>query len=210
MVLALTMFAGCASQFWQGSRALSLNEARRFVREDELYQARKVTAAFLQIHPKHAEAQVLMAQILNLEIARQKEVVEQKAPEEFTQAEVGNEISTWLERAESLLRLKQYDEALFAAEKVFVYEPDNQKASRLIDEIKSRAQEEGKADSLLVKQIWHGEIQIRIDQYEKQAENLISKKQWGAARLAVEKMLLLDPSHHRALELQKQIKLRHT
>ena len=183
----------------------SLAEAREMAEAGELYEAKKFTTKFIQQHPTDSEAQELMAQILDKEISRQKEIFETKPIEEFTSQEKSNEIQTWLERAQALLQLKQYDQALLAAEKVFQYDAENAKASRLIDDIRAHAYKEGKKDSLVVSQMVHGEIEERVEQYRKQAEDWIEKGQWGAARLAVEKILLLEPEDRDALKLQEKI-----
>ena len=183
-----------------------LREAEQALEAGEYYRARKMTAAYLKNNPTDGDAQILMAQILDREISSQKELLESEAKEELTPDERSSVIRTWIERARALLNLRQYDQAVLAAEKVFLYDAENGEASRLIDEIKAQAYREGKKDGVALSEMRREEIQLRIKQYRLQAEQWIEKGQWGAARLTVEKILLLQPEDQTALRLLKEIK----
>ena len=76
----------------------------------------------------------------------------------------------------------------------------------MIDEINQRAVKEGKKGSLIRNRVVESEIQDRIQQYRTQAKQWIRSGQWGAARLAVEKILLLMPEDKEGLGLQGQIR----
>lgn len=183
-----------------------LGQARNALAGGDVTEARRLTQQVLAKEDNAEQAQQVMAQILDQEIARQKEMIETTALEEYTPDEKDDLVKTWIERSKSYLSFKQYDEALFAAEKVFLYDPANAQASKLIDEIKKRAYDEGKGDSLILKQMYQTEIHGRIRRYHHQAKQHIKKGQWGAARITVEKILLLAPDDSEALKLYQQIK----
>lgn len=183
----------------------NLIKAEKHLEQGELYMAKKLVEKVLDDDKNNPRGQQLMAQILDQEISRRMEIFKDTAPEEFTSTEKSNEIKTWIERAKSFMAIHQYDQATLAAEKVFEYEPQNLEASRLLDEIKMYALQEGKAQSVVVQEMAHDESKQRVGLYEKQAEEAIMKNMWGTARLAAEKILLLEPNNEKALGFVKQI-----
>lgn len=183
-----------------------LQEARLKFESGELYEAKKMAEAFLKNHPNDFQAQKLMAEIIDQEIARHKEIFATSAIEELTPQAKSDEVQTWLERGRYLLELKQYDEAVLAVEKVFLYDPENLRASQLIDEIKQQALKEGRHESLIQSQVFESEVEGRVQTYRNQARQWIREGRWGAAKLAVEKVLLLAPEDHEALKLYDQIR----
>ena len=78
----------------------------------------------------------------------------------------------------------------------------------MIDEIKRSAIREGKQESIILKKMHQEEIGIRIKTYTEQAQKWLAAGQVGAARLAVEKILLLDPENPTALKMYDEIKAR--
>ena len=151
------------------------------------------------------KAQKMMADILDKEIERQKEQLLPQAVEEMNKDEKRDEIKTWLERSSTLFEANQYDLALFAAEKVFLYDSDNNEASELIDKIKGKALKEGKADTLFIHKMYKEEIADRLVRYRKDASELLEQGQFGQARFAAEKVLLLEPNDPQALDLFQKI-----
>ena len=210
LFLPLSMMTGCANNTPTVSltdpKSNLLDQARRSLEEGKFFDARQMVETVLKKHPHDAEAERLMSEIMDQEIARQKMVFEADTVEDLTSDEKVEAVKTWLERGESFLNLRQYDEALLAAEKVFLYDPQNIKASQMIDRIKQQAYREGKADGLILNQMVEGEIQERISRYRQQAKDWIQIGRWGAARLAVEKILLLMPEDPEALKLYEKIK----
>lgn len=210
MILGLVGVAGvgCAHRGADSFRVTdvgtALRSAKGMMADGELYRAKRTTLAVLEKEPHHVEAEQLMATILDQEISREKEV-STKSVDEFTTDEKKQQIRTWLERARTFLGLKQYDQAVLAAEKAFLYEAENYEASHLIDEIKERAYREGRGDTVVLGQMIEGEMRMRIQEYREQAQNWVREGQWGAARLAVEKILLLHPDDREALKLQEVI-----
>jgi len=182
--------------------------ARQFLADNDLSYAKSQVKRVLEIDPENKDAQALMAEIIDHEIAEQKETEINKLPEEYTEEEKKNEIKTWVERAEAFLNVKLYDEAILAAEKIFSLDPQNIQASTMIDEIKQKAIEDGKSESLIVKKMYESEVEIRVNTYEQQAEKWLSEDRLGAARLAIEKILLLDPANVQANQWYQRIQAR--
>lgn len=182
-------------------RSFVIQESRDSLERGEFFRARQLAGKILQEDPGDFEAQKLMAEILDREIAGQREVLGSKFVEDYSDAERTAEARTWLERAESLLSLGEYEQAVLAAEKVFQYEPGNIRASALMDRIRREAQAEGKAESIWLKKMYAGESTERVNLYLGQARDWIREGRTGAARLAVEKALLLQPENREALKL---------
>jgi tetratricopeptide (TPR) repeat protein len=183
----------------------SVSEIRRDLNEGDLYQARKKAQKALDKNHDNEEVQKLMADIIDQEIARHKEVFQTNVPEELPKDAKEEETKTWLERARVLMDLKRYDEAVLATEKVFSYDPGNLAASRLMDQIRERAFRDGKQELLVRHQMYKSESKERVRMYLDQAAVSIKSKRWGAARLATEKILLLEPDNKRALKMHKYI-----
>ena len=116
-----------------------------------------------------------------------------------------DQIKTWLERSRVLFNANQYDLALFAAEKVFLYDANDSAASELIDQIKAKALKEGKADTLFIHKMYKNEIADRLEQYRTQAEDLAAQGQLGQAQFTAEKILMLEPEDPKALSILQKI-----
>jgi len=183
-----------------------IREAEGAAMNGEFFRERRLLESVLTEDPENIEAQKLMGDVLDKEIATQKEVFEDRPIEEYTPAQRSLEAKTWLERAEVLYQLREYDQALMAAEEVFVYDADSIRASELIDSIRKTAMADGKADSRFLKTMYSQETEERIRNYKEQAKLWIEKGRWGAARLAVEKTLLLAPEDREAQALYDKIR----
>ncbi|HQB94823.1 MAG TPA: hypothetical protein PK997_06390, partial [Candidatus Omnitrophota bacterium] len=125
--------------------------------------------------------------------------------EDMDDDEKGAEVKTWLERSRALLARKEYDLALFAAEKVFAYDAENRQASEMIDSIKEQAIKDGKADMLFLNKMYEEEISDRLKRYRDQAQALAAGGYLGQARFTIEKILLLEPEDPKALKLYQDI-----
>ena len=208
----MSLMTGCSS-FRGGRRADaglgSRLEARDLLEAGELYRARKLTESLLRERPGDPETEELMAKILEKEIVRQKEAFESKPPEESTKEEKKAAVRTWLERSEAYTQIGQYDLAIEAAEKVFLYEPENEKASRLIDETKGKAVKEGRKEDLIRQRMLRDEAEARLERYREQTQEAVQAGRWGVAKVAVEKILLLAPEDPDALKLQERIEAQH-
>jgi tetratricopeptide (TPR) repeat protein len=180
-------------------------EAEKQYEKHEYYLARRATQKILEKEPDNVAAQRLMGKILDAEVERQREQLIPQAVEEMNADEKSTEVKTWLERSRALFGRNDYDLALFAAEKVFIYDPDNRQASELIDEIKEKAIKEGKADVLFLNKMYKEEIADRLEKYRDQAKGLAGEGYYGQARFTVEKILLLEPDDPKALRLYQKI-----
>lgn len=125
-----------------------------------------------------------------------------KAFEELTPQEKSNQIKTWMDRGKSYLELGAYEEALKSTEQVFLLDADNLEASRLVDEIKTQIRARGAEDTLFLNGVYQEEIQERIQNYVQQADQWIREGKTGAARMAVDKVLLLDSENIEGQKLQ--------
>ena len=196
-------FTGCAGL----SQDLSLlfDQAQKAYLNGDYYKARQMTQQVLDRSRDNQEAEKLMAEILDKEISLQKDLLGPQALEEYTPDEKSQEAKLWLDRAKTLLAVHQYEEALLAAEKVFLYEPENHQASRLIDEIRRQAQSQSKKDDIFAQDMIQDEIKERVLGYRQQARKWMAMNRWGAATLAVEKILMLVPNDKEALKLYEEI-----
>lgn len=196
-VAIVLLVGGCGSHRGQTtfSYETKMRRAAIALRDDRLFEARKWVSEALKMKPQQPEAQLLMAHVIDREIEKEKTSPESEIPEELTPEKKSLQIKTWLERSRGFLEINQLKEAQWAAEQVFQLDPQNLDASRLMDEIKMKAQKQGRDDELFLQELYQEEISTRIQSYIQQAETRIQDKQWAAARFAVEKILILDPKN---------------
>ncbi len=207
--MIMMSLSGCQSSnriYGQSDKVLILSDAIEHLKAGEFYEARQLVESVLDQTPYDADAQKVMAEIIDAEIATQKDALEAKVKEELTEGEENQMVSTWLERSHGFLRAGQYEQALLAAERVFIYQPDNLEASKLIDQIKEKARAEGKEASLILQRRYDEEIELRVQRYWEQALTWKEEGKLGAAKMAVQKILLLDPKDKKAVVLYEQIK----
>lgn len=182
-----------------------VTKAEKYYNAHEYYNARRAAQQALELNPDDPKATKLMADILDKEIERQKEHLLPQAVEEMDADEKSLAVTTWLERSRALFNANQYDLALFAAEKIFLYDADSSQASDLIDQIKAKALKEGKADTLFIHKMYKNEIADRLEQYRNQAEQLAARGQFGQAQFTAEKILMLEPEDPKALAILQKI-----
>lgn len=192
----------------QDKLGLDVIEARIALLAGEVVKARELTEQLMVKHPKNPELHELMSQIIDREIAAEKEPKLKKAPEELPKGEAKLEIERWMERAKTLAAYQQYDQAILAAEKVFQFDPQNAQASRLMDEIQAKALKEGERDLKVLAKSSKLEGEDRSTRYLNQAREWVRTGRLGAARLACDKILILNPTHEEALALKAQIRKR--
>jgi len=189
-----------------------LERAQGAYQQGEYFSARTQVQAVLDQNPENTSAQQLMADVLDKEIERQKETVITTSPDN-NDKEVGpgaegsnqTEVKNWLDRSRTLLHQRQYDLALFAAEKVFLYDANNREASYLIDDIKEGAIKNGKADTLFLSKMYKEEIGDRVKKYRSEAKDLMDQNKNEQARFSLQKILTLEPEDPEALRLFSQL-----
>lgn len=208
LVLALTyLLMGCkALPTHHSASSDNLSDAQKMFEAGEIHSAKKITQAFLEDNPGNSEGVQLMARILDEEISQYKEAFETTAPEEIDQDLQAQQIKTWLEQGRSLLEIGEVDEAALTVENIFQYEPQHAEASALMDKIKNQALVQGKRDIENYSEIIHTEVEVRVARYKTQAREWMEEEKWGAARLASEKVLMLQPDDEEAHQLLKEIK----
>ena len=213
ILITSTLIAGCSSTSNTAATSLGMpvkiQQASHALADGDLYGARSIVKGILDADPQNEEAAMLMAEIIDQEIAQEKaEESKQggKVVDEYTDQEKKDAVKTWLERSKTLLGIRQYNQALFSAEQVFTYDPDNVEASLLIDEIKKQAIEDGKEEQLAMRKMVREEIQDRVGNYLQEARNAMDQNRKGAARFALQKALLLDPENDEALKLYESVK----
>jgi Flp pilus assembly protein TadD len=208
-ILIAGLLAGCAtgprSSLVSGDREEVLSQAEKLYNNHEYYSARRAAQQVLTEEPENPRAMKLMADILDKEIERQKEHFLPQAIDEMNTDDKQDQIKTWLERSRTLFNANQYDLALFAAEKVFLYDANDSAASELIDQIKAKALKEGKAETLFIHKMYKNEIVDRLEQYRTQAENLAAQGQLGQAQFVAEKILMLEPEDPKALSILQKV-----
>jgi tetratricopeptide (TPR) repeat protein len=188
------------------SESVSLSDAEKMLEAGEVFRAKSITHKFLEEHPEDFEAVQLMGRILDEEISLHKEAFENALPEDLTPDERQEQVKTLMERGKSLLEIGEYDQAAMTIESVFQYDPDNAEASALLDSIKNEAITTGKKEMADQTEIVQSETDVRVGTYRRQARKWLEEGKLGAARLAVEKILMLKPEDEEALELLKTIK----
>ena len=201
----LGTMSGCAMTDPAICPKAELQKAQNYADQGEYYRARKTANLVLEKNPDDPEAKKLIATVINEEVAQNKELFETHVPEEFSHDEQSAEVRALLERSRSLLEMGEYDEALSAAEKIFSYEPENAEASRLIDDIRKTALKDGKAEMLVRNKIAKDENSERVGIYLTEARKSIQTGRVGAARLALDKILLLQPENEEALKMRSQL-----
>lgn len=179
--------------------------------EDERWSdAKRWAAEALEMRPNDVNAQKLMGKVLDAEIAQEKILQHSEPVEELIPKDQALHAKTWVERAQSLLEMNQVDEAYEAAEKALQIEPDNLKASRVLDRIKARVQKAGTTEDRFVQELYEEEVKNRVEHYTREAESFIAEKRWGAARFTLEKTLILDPGNSKVNRLLDLVEAQET
>lgn len=128
-----------------------------------------------------------------------------KVIEELTPAEKQSMIQELMAEGDRYADEKNYNLANAAYESVFLLDANHQGASDRIDRLKKRMMKEGKSETDLVTRIYDSEIDIRVRTYLKQAKELMESGKLGQARLALQKLLLINPLHDEAAKLYRKL-----
>ena len=206
LVVLLTI-ASCNAKQTPGQLSYEdkLKRGEAALRGGKILEAGKWAQEALTIKPEHLEAQKLMAKVYDRQIAETKTLSRAKVPEELKSNEKSLQVKTLLERSRTLLDMNLLKEANDTAEEALQLDPDHLEASRLLDAIKEKAQKQGREESLFLQNLYDEEVASRVERYTQQAQQSVKEKRWGAARLTVEKILLLDPRNSAAKKLLSEI-----
>jgi tetratricopeptide (TPR) repeat protein len=128
-----------------------------------------------------------------------------KATEELTTPEKQGMIQELMAEGDRYSDEKNYNLANAAYESVFLLDPENQDASARIDRLKKRMLKEGKLETELVTRVYDSEIDARVRTYLSQAKEFIKTGRMGQARLALQKLLLINPLHEEAGKLYQTL-----
>ena len=128
-----------------------------------------------------------------------------KLTEELKPSEKQGMIKELIAEGDRYSTEKNYNLASAAYESVFLLDPTNQNASDRIDRLKKRMMKEGKSETDLVGRVYDSEIDIRVRTYLKQAKEFIADGKPGQARLALQKLLLINPLHEEAEKLYEKL-----
>lgn len=129
-----------------------------------------------------------------------------KLASEYTKEERRKYAQELLDLGDELFEQKNYDYALSAYEQVFLFEPENQKASAKIDILRKQMKKEGKDETGILKGVYEEEAKERARTYWTQLQEYLKQEKYGQARLALEKILLLDPLNEQAQKLYEELK----
>ena len=175
----------------------AVRQAKTALKEGKWVPAHGWAEKALKTKPQSFEAQQLMAKIIDHELAQER-FLSRPLQENPSSQENAAQIKTWLERGQSFLRLNQFDRAMLAAQQIFQLDPENLEASRLMDDIKAKARQKGVEEKMFLDHFYQQEINSRLELYLKQAEDLMQAKRWGSARMALEKIFILDSKNRKA------------
>ena len=131
--------------------------------------------------------------------------VSETSAEELSSAEKRSTVNDLLAQGDQYFEAKNYNLANATYESIFLLDPTNVKASGRIDRLKKQLLKEGKSETQLVTRIYDGEIELRVDQYLKQAKSFIQAGNWAQARFVLQKILLLNPLHEESQKLYNQV-----
>ncbi|MFA7000763.1 MAG: hypothetical protein WC352_01270 [Candidatus Omnitrophota bacterium] len=206
-VTMISLIGGCQSKakLAAANASAKLEAARQWTEAGEYYRARSAVGEILRGDPQNTDAQNLMNDILNREVAKEREVFADQPREEMSSSQSADQAAVWLDRAQTLLGLGEYEQALDAAENVFLFDPENTAASRLIDRIRKDASSSDKQGRRVWDDVARSEMDFRVQHYRKSARADAARGQWGAARFAVDKILILIPDDEEALALRREI-----
>lgn len=183
-----------------------IEEAQKHLEQGEFYKAGKLAGRLQEQFPQDAETAALIQEIHNRREARYKQLQDSTA--EMTGRERQDAIKTREEQAQELLRAGRYAEAADAAQAIFALDPQNSAASGILDEISRASRKEAKREQGVLEGVYQDEVTERVEAYRREARSAAEAGQWGRARFAVEKLLILSPADPEANRLYDVISSR--
>jgi hypothetical protein len=128
-----------------------------------------------------------------------------KVTEELSDSEKQSMIRELLAEGDRYADEKNYNLANAAYESIFLLDHEHEGASERIDRLKKRMLKEGKSETDLVTRVYDSEIDMRVRTYLKQAKEFMETGRVGQSRLALQKLLLINPLHEEAEKLYKKL-----
>ncbi len=177
-----------------------MNEVRKLLNEGQFYKAGQMAAKIQKQFPQDPQAVDLLKEIDTRREMRHKQILSDPT-EELTDTERQDAIKTGEERAKGFLRSRHYGEAADSAQEIFRYDPNNRTASKILDQVSQASHKEAQHEEALLRHVYRDELTERLETYRQEAHQFMDQEQWGRARFAVEKMLILAPSDSEAKRL---------
>lgn len=191
-------------------RSLTLEaEAERALAGRDFFKARKRVRQILLQDPHHRRALELLGRIQKAERGQPSgELSFELFKEEvafITEAEKKKMIVFFLNRGKSLLRKKRYDDAVDEIENVFVLDPLNADASRLIDKAKDSfvraTRKEWKKRAVQSGEDFSDKMELSFNTVAR----LIEAKEYMQARVILNRLAFMDPDNKKIRKLMNQI-----
>lgn len=202
-ILGVMLTSGCSSTGRPAKLSIEakMRRAESALARQRVFEAKRWVSEVLQQAPQEPRAQALMARVIERELIRDKSLTPLPLLEEPDPHQKDMHVQTWLERSRGFLEINQFQEALGAAEQVFLVDPEHHEASRLVDEIKQKARKMGRDEELFLQELYDEEISRRIKNYLREAETAVQEQRERSARFLIEKVLILDPKNARGKRL---------
>jgi len=171
--------------------------------------ARKRVRQVLSLDPHHRHALEILASVREAEHGRPAEKMSFELFRDETQhlskEEKEKMIAAFLARGKRLLRNSQYDSAVDEIENVFVLDPLNTKASKLIDRAREAFVREKKAEWKNAAARAGENFSDKMELSLNTVESLIKAKEYMQARVILNRMAFLEPDNKQIRKLMNKI-----
>ncbi len=180
----------------------AIENIREIAADGQFFKAVQLSEKLSKRYPEDLAVLVLKSEIQDAQARRHAELM-QASPlrQEAFEKNSKDDVQTLLERAEAHFQAGRYSDASENAQKVFQLDPDNARASRLLDRVAKQLLDHNNTERAAIRQVAREEVTERIEQYRDRAKAAIEQKHWGEARFALQKVLILSPSDPEALRL---------
>ena len=175
-------------------------EVRNRLDAGEFYKAGQLAERIHHQFPQEPQTAELLQEVSLRQEERYRQL-QTNPVEEMSERERLDALKTSEERAQELFRAGHYAEASDAAQHIFLYDPNSPKASKILDGVSRAARKEAKREENSLSGVYKDELSGRVDAYRQEARRAMDEDQWGRARFAIEKLLILAPSDAEANRL---------
>lgn len=185
------------------------NNAEEALNARNFFKARKCVRQILLHDPHNSRAIELLADIQKAEYGKQPAqlsfgLFKEEVPL-LSEAEKKKMIASFVKRGKSLLRKKRYDAAVDEIENVFVLDPLNAQASRLIDRAKDtlirEKRKEWKQRALRSSENFVEKMELSLHSVNR----LIEAKEYMQARVILNRMAFIEPDNKTIRKLMDRI-----